>query len=376
MAAHPRLVRALLPLAALSVLLAGIAFRLRLAPRYRVARVSQGVVEGSLELPGHLEPVSTVKIGSPLAGRVASISVSIGESVKRGQTLARLEDAELRASAAGAAAQSLAAEADVRQAQVRLADLEHEGGSVERLPNGTDDSDSDLDDAAIAMAEAQLVRAVAMLGKQRALAAAALVVFQHATLKSPIDGLVLDRSIEVGEMVSTGTGSAPLFVIGSNPSRLRLVAKIDEIDVAQIHPVAVELTTPAFPLRRFTGTITAAWPTSAPRQSPTAYQIIADVPNDGLTLWPGLSVLVKLPAHSAPQALRVPVEAVRFSPAGATRLADGRRSIWLLHDGKPERIQVSVGVVGDQLAEIRDPPLPPGTAVITGSARPTLPWKR
>ena len=211
-----------------------------------------------------------------------------------------------------------------------------------------------------------MVRALAMLEKQRALAAAARVVLGRATLRSPVDGLVLERSIELGEMVSANTPSPPLFVVGSDPSHLRLVASISEIDVAQMGPRSVDFTTAAFPDRVFSGTVAAVWPATIQRESPTRYQVILEIANEDLTLWPGMTVLVKLPAESAPNARRVPAEALAFSPVGVPPLAGGRSSVWVLRSGKPERIPVSVGIVGDSLAEVRDPSLPSDTPIITG----------
>ena len=355
--------------AILLVLLATLLMLSRRPPRYRIGSVSQGPLSGMLHLPGRLEPTSTVKIGSPLSGRVASISVSIGEFVKRGQTLAKLEDAELRALASGAAAQSLAAEADVRQAQVRLVDLAQGRGDADDLPGEGASADLDMDDAALAIAETQLVRAWAMLGKQRALAGAARVVLGRATLRSPVDGLVLERSIEVGEMVSANTPGPPLFVVGSDPSRLQLVASISEVDVAQMGPRSVDFTTAAFPQKVFSGTVVAVWPATAQRQSTTSYQVILEIANDDLALWPGMNVLVKLPAQSAPNAKWVPAEALAFSPVGVPPLAGGRPSVWVLRRDTPERIPVSVGIIGDSLAEIRDPALASDTPIITGSNR-------
>ena len=244
----------------------------------------------------------------------------------------------------------------MRQAEVRLAHLEPGGDDADESPGRTDEPGPDLDEAALAIAQVQLVRALAMLERQRALADAARVVFRRATLRSPVDGLVLERSIEVGEMVSTNAASRPLFVIGSDPSRLRLVASIDELDVAEVRPRSVEFTTPAFPDRRFRGTIVGLWPASAQRRSPTEYQVLAEVANDDFTLWPGLSVRVRLPAHSAPRVRRVPIEALAFSPPGVPALAEGRPAVWVLRDGKPERIPVAVGITGEALAEIVPPP--------------------
>jgi HlyD family secretion protein len=352
--------------AILAVLAAGLALRAGSTPeaaRYRTETVTRGQVTGVLRVPARVIPRAAIRVGAQRVGRVTTVLAAPGDQVKRGQVLARLDDRELRALAIGARAAALAAQVNAKQAEMRLAQI------VYLMQNGGAATDEDGDHlsatalhAAALEAEVTLVNAAADLKKQSAAVEAARAVLDGAVLRAPIDGVVLNRAVEAGETVAAGI---PLFVIGTDPSEMQVVASVGEGDLTRMRPGHATFVVPAFPHRVFQANVGGIEPT-APAEpksgSVTGYQVRLLAANREMELRPGMTATVSLPFSSAHEALQVPVEALRDGLDGG---GEPRNAIYVLdHARHPHRVPVEVGVTDGHMVEVRAATLEPGASVI------------
>lgn len=339
------------------------------ASRYRTETVTRGPVTGVVVLPGLLASTSTVRVGVERHGIVDSVAVKTGDRVTRGQVLARLDARDVKAQASGAAASAIAAEVEARQAEARLGQLvfllEQRDRLLPRGPQGAlgpGVRPGEIEAAAMA-AEANFVNAAAQLKKQTSAADTARALVSRSVLRAPIDGVVMSRAVEPGELAAPG---APLFVVAADQSQLDLVTTVAEADVARVESGRAHFTVPAFPERTFTAVVRAVEPAPVGDRAPYRYQVRLRAQNPLLLLRPGMSATVTLDLRSPAEALRVPVEALTFAPTGAT--GDGTQTSVHVIDqgGRLRRERVEVGVSDGKLTEVRRTAVAPGAMVVVG----------
>jgi HlyD family secretion protein len=351
--------------AILAVLAAGLALRAGSTPeagRYRTETVTRGQVTGVLRVPARVVPRAAIRVGAERVGRVVTVLAAPGDQVRRGQVLARLDDREVRALAVGARAAALAAQVNAKQAEMRLAQIVYlmQNGGTATDAEGEQLGPHELHAAALD-AEVTLVNAAAELKKQAAAVEAARAVLDGAVLRAPIDGVVLSRAVEPGETVAAGV---PLFVLGTDPSEMQVVASVGEGDVTRMRPGHATFVVPAFPHRVFQaniGVIEPATPAPPVAGSRTGYEVRLLASNHEMQLRPGMTATVSLPFASANEALQVPIEALRERPDGG----ETRNAIYVLDPARrPRRVPVEVGVTDGHRVEVRAATLEPGASVI------------
>jgi HlyD family secretion protein len=322
--------------------------RLTRAPD-RTDHVTRGAVVGVLRAEGRLQVLRSARIGSFSPGQVVAVEVDVGDSVTRGQIMARLDDLEQRAAVTDARA--AVETAQIRRARAEkhvieeLSALDDEGWSA------GDAAPGDLLTGTAGEAQLDLMTAQSQLERASSRRALARAVLARRNIRAPIDGVVLARSIDPGETITSSPPGPPLFVVGSDPSHLRLEIELDDEYAARVHPGPVAVVADALPGRSFVAEIREIRPASAVSMSASRYRISMDVENvDGL-LRPGMSASVSVPMESAPNALRVPVAALAPTALhGSSRTA----VLWVLDaNGKPSAVTVETGIMNDRLAEIR-----------------------
>jgi HlyD family secretion protein len=324
--------------------------------------VVQAPVRGVLELPAMVQPSATVRVAAEAPGRAIAVAVQPGDRVQRNQVLARIDIPELRAQAAGAEAQVVAAEADVHEAEVRLERLMSIAGNLHVPEPGEPPADDG--EAAAAIAEARVVRAMAQLDRHQVGADAARTALARALIRSPIDGVVVTRDLEPGELVRPHDVGRPLFVLAPESARVRLVATVDEEHVASVRPGAVSFTVRGLPGRSFEGQVRQALAWS---DEGRGFRVVVDADDQHGALRAGMSALLSLPMESGGGGLAVPAAALRFSPEPP---ADGA-SVWVRGaDGRPARVPVRVGVRNGDMVEVIGARLRPGTPVLVAAVAP------
>ncbi len=376
-------------------------------PRYETAKVTRGDLVVKVSATGNLQPTNNVEVGSELSGIVAQVLVEENDVVKKGQVLARLDLSKLedavnmaKASVAVAEAQVLQAEATVREAQGRLARLQQ----LATLSSGKAASPSELEAAAAdrERAEANAVSARANVSQVRARLRSDETNLGKASIRSPIDGVVLVRSVDPGQTVAATLQAPVLFTLCEDLAKMELEVSVDEADVGQVRVgQKATFSVDAWPSREYTGVITRVGFGAQVKDGVISYPAVIAVANDDLSLRPGMTGTAEIVTVTRAGALLLPNAALRFSPeqVAASPPAKGGGVVGKLMPRPPFRrqkgkvegatqparprlfvpdgsgikpIEVAIGVSDGQRTELLEGPLRAGDEVVVGvaSARP------
>ena len=213
-------------------------------------------------------------------------------------------------------------------------------------------------------AQLELLHTETEIARRTAALSLARRLFARRVIRAPMDGIVLERNIEPGESIPASPPGPPLFVIGADPTTLRLEVEIDERYVGGVLPGPVTFTSPAHGAYTFSGTIREVIPAPTALRSPRPYLVVIDVANPDGALRPGMSAQVDLPVVTGRDALAVPNAAL--SSGAETKLA-------LVSDdhGRAEAVAVGVGVANADLTEVMGPGVAAGRVVVTDASPST-----
>jgi HlyD family secretion protein len=374
------------------------------APVYVTEALRKGNLTLTVSANGTLQPTRAVNIGSELSGTVKRVLVDVNDRVKTGQVLVELDTAKLndqvlrsRAALAASQAQLAQAGATVKETQSSLARFEE----VARLSGGKVPSAAELDAAraAVERAVAAEASARANVASARATLATDETNLSKASIRSPIDGVVLSRSVDPGNAVAASLQAVTLFSVAEDLSQLRLEVSVDEADVGSVKAgQKASFTVSAYPARRYPATINRVAFGSTKTDNVVTYVTTLDVDNSDLSLRPGMTAAATIVATERNDVLLVPNTALRFSPtttdATAARSgssstvlstlmprmprsttprratetnggAPGLRQIWVLKDGQAVAQEVKTGISDGRHTEVTGEGLAEGLAIIT-----------
>jgi HlyD family secretion protein len=291
------------------------------APKYRTAEVDRGSIESVVSATGTIRPVVQVEVGSQVSGTVEKLFADYNSRVKAGQVILQLEQSSFRA-------RKVQAEAAVSRAEASVKDGERSLARAQELFTKQYLSQAELDAAQVAL---ELRKAD--LKQARAQLEAAQVDLEHATIRAPIDGVVISRSIDLGQTVAASLQAPKLFVIANNLSQMQVETRIDEADIGQMRPgLPVTFTVDAFPDREFEGQVTQVRLEPIDEQGVVTYTTVINTGNPDLRLRPGMTANVTVKIERRDDVLRVPNAALRFRPSvpaggrgGAMTVGAGRR---------------------------------------------------
>lgn len=345
---------------------------------------------------GTLQPTKSVDVGSELSGTLAEVLVQENDQVSKGQLLARLDTAKLEDAVAKSRAAVAVAEASVAEAGATLAESRAALARMRRvaeLSGGKVPAPTELDtaEAAVRRAEAAEASALAQVTQARAALKTDETNLTKATIRSPVDGVVLTRDIEPGQTVAAQMTTPVLFVIAEDLKRMELQVNVDEADVASVQPgQTASFTVSAWPGRRFPASILRVGLGSTTTDNVVTYKTVLRVDNDDLALRPGMTASATIITARRENVLRVPNAALRFTPAATGAPAasggilarllprppqapksrpatngDAQAQVWVLENGQPRPLTVSTGVSDGRQTEISGGELREGMAVIT-----------
>jgi HlyD family secretion protein len=287
------------------------------APEYVTTTVSRGDLTVTVSATGTLEPRDRVDIGAEISGRIENVFVDFNDRVARGQVLAELDTEQLRARLAQSEAALAAARAGVAQQQTTLAQERSELARAEELFRRNAIARQDLETARADQARAQA--ALQRANADAALAAAQVSVDQTAlsktAIRSPIDGMVLNRQVEPGQTVAASLQAPVLFTLASDLTQLELQVDIDEADIGSVREGQMaSFTVDAYPQRRFNATLVGVHNAPKTTEGVVTYQGVLLVDNASGLLRPGLTATAEILVDQLDNALLVPNGALRFSP--------------------------------------------------------------
>lgn len=369
---------------------------------YTTETARRGPLIVTVTATGALEPTNQVDVGSELSGTIRSVEVDFNSRVERDQVLARLDTTRLEAqvlqsSAALAAARARVMEADATGAEVssQLARLTH----VRQLSGGKVPSQTEYATAAAAVERARAASesARAAVSQAQATLDAQRTDLSKAEIRSPIDGIVLSRSVEPGQTVAASLQAPVLFRLAEDLAKMELVVSVDEADVGQVREGQLaSFGVDAWPDRSFSARVEQLRYGAQAAEGVVSYQAVLRVDNPELLLRPGMTATAEIRVSERKDALLVPNAALRFRPPEQNQSADGglrrallpgprpRRSgapaeiaqgreqrVYVLQRAAPEERALTVGESDGMWTEVTGGALTEGDEVIVASSGPT-----
>ncbi|MGO1541656.1 MAG: efflux RND transporter periplasmic adaptor subunit [Luteimonas sp.] len=287
---------------------------------WRTTAVERGNIRVAISATGTLSATSTVVIGSQISGQVTDVLVDFNDVVKKDQVIARIDPSTYEAQIEQGNAQIASAQASLAQARATLAnaeaDYQRKAGLGERQLVAR--SDVDLARAALDQARAQVASAQAQIRQQTASTRTIQVNLERAVIRSPVDGVVLIRTIEPGQTVAASLQAPELFTIAEDLARMQIELAVDEADIGQVQVgQGVSFTVDAFPGREFRGEVLQVRLAATDTNNVITYPVVVAVDNSDGTLLPGLTVNAEIEVSRRDDVLLVSNAALRYQPAGA-----------------------------------------------------------
>lgn len=275
----------------------------RQAPAWRFVEVERGDIRQTISATGSLSAVTTVSVGTQVSGQIAELHVDFNDRVKEGQLLARIDptlarqavtDAE--ASLARARAQLVAAQRDWERNRHLL-----EQGLVAASAFDATQSSFEVARANVRSAEVAVERARQNLA--------------YTSIHAPIDGVVVERNVDLGQTVAASLSAPQLFLIANDLAEMEILASVDESDIGRIQTgQTVRFTVQAYPDETFEGTVRQVRLQSTTMENVVNYTAVIGVRNDTGRLLPGMTASVEFMVETAENVLKVPNAALRFRP--------------------------------------------------------------
>jgi HlyD family secretion protein len=331
------------------------------APQFRTETADRGDISAQVSANGTLNPVTLVNVGTQVSGTVKRIEADFNQQVKAGQVLAELDPALFQAALAQSTANLANAQAQLDLAQANAARMQtlFKQEYVSRL---------ELDQAVAAQAQA-----AAQLRLARAQQTRDQINLGFTTIRSPVDGTVIDRQVDVGQTVAASFQTPTLFQIGKDLTRMQIDSTVSEADIGQVRiGQPVKFRVDAFPDAEYSGVVRQVRLNAKTEQNVVTYNVVVDVANADLALMPGMTANLRVQVETRPDVLRVPTTALRFRPAdGASEGAGKPRgsAVYVLVNGKPERVAVKTGISDKAFTQIVDGKLKAGDTVVVADLR-------
>jgi HlyD family secretion protein len=287
---------------------------------YRTAVVDRGTIAVTISSTGSLSAISTIDIGAQVSGLVQAVLVDYNDRVHKDQVIARIDPSNLNAKVQQAAGAVAASQGQLAQAQATAKNAEADFARKSDLGQRQLIAHSDVDAARAArgQAEGAVAAAQAQIAAQQAALASAKLDLEHSLIRSPVDGVVINRSVEPGQTVAASLQTPTLFQIAEDLRQMQIVLAVDEADIGQVKVgERVRFNVDAFPDRDFNGTVKQIRLGATNTQNVITYPVVVTVDNDDLTLLPGMTVNAEIQVSRRDNVLRVPNAALRFKPADA-----------------------------------------------------------
>jgi HlyD family secretion protein len=351
------------------------------APALTTDAITRGDIVNVVSATGALQAVTMVQVGSQVSGTIESLMADFNSIVTKGQVLAKLDQSTYLSGVEQVQAALVNAEAEVERLQVaRVAadnalERARELSTRQLLPA----ADLQAAETASRSAAAQVVGARAKVVQARSAVDAANVNLGKTVIRSPIDGVVIARNVDVGQTVAASLSAPTIFVIAADLSDMQVNASVDESDVGQIRagqPVTFRVD--AYPSATFDGTVSQVRLDPTTANNVVTYAAIIDAPNPELKLKPGMTATVTIEVARREGVLRAPAAALRFKPSGdllqklvVAAPAGKSPVVWVSANGQLTPAAVQAGASDGAFTELVNSSLAEGTLVVTRAASTT-----
>ena len=347
------------------------------APTYRTATVQRGNIESTVSATGSLGAVTTVQVGTQVSGQVSAIYADFNSKVKKGQLIARIDPTLQQQAVADA-------ETGVARANATLQQTQGDYAREKQLHDSGFATDPEFETARlnyqVAVANGRSAQIALDKAKQN---------LAYTSIYAPIDGIVVERDVDVGQTVAASLSAPQLFVIANDLSRMQILATVDESDIGKIrNGQPVTFTVQAYPGQRFTGTVRQVRINPATVNNVVNYTAVIAVANPDARLLPGMTATVKFDVGSVQNVLVVPNAALRFRPAtsssstaaanassGVARTrkpqvgaADSSATLWSLNaHGALVPVRVHTGLTDGTRTQVSGSGISQGMSIVIGT---------
>lgn len=380
--------------------------------KYKTETASKGDIEALVVTTGTLNPVTIVEVGSQVSGKIEKLHVDFNSTVREGEIIAKIDQSSFLTSVEQNKANYHSAIATLEKAKVTLENNNKKYNRALELfeKNLISYEEKESAETQYLSAKADLQSAEARLKEANSQLDSSKVDLAHTIIKSPIDGIVINREVSVGQTVAASFQAPVLFQIADDLNKMQVECSVDEADIGKVkEDQKVSFTVDAFPEESFTGVVTQVRYSPEVIQNVVTYTTIVEVKNPGLKLRPGMTATVSIVVGEARNALRVPNAALRFTPPlspaqmselfediGKGREEDGSRNsgadgqtsgrqgpysedqlpalmtsdtplVWVIDEnGNPRPIVIKTGVSDNSYKEVIWGMLKEGQQIITG----------
>jgi HlyD family secretion protein len=334
---------------------------------YRTARIDRGSIATTVAATGTVQAVATIQVGTQVSGQISEIPADFNTEVKKGDVIARIDPQSFQNAVEQSEAEVGIAEAALTKAQVKLRDAEDEEQRKQKLAATGAGSAVEQTKALAArlLAAAEVQNAAATVAKSKAMLKEARLNLERTQIRSPINGVVIQRAVEQGQTVAAELEAPTLYVIAQDLRDMQVNLSVDEADIGRVaigQPVTFTVDT--FPQREFKGEVLQVRKYPVVKENVTTYVVVVSARNPDLVLLPGLTANARIVIESKDNVLKVPSAALRFRPKD--KVFSGP-AVWLLGVGAPVEKAVHVGLSDASFVEIEGD-IREGEKVVIGPA--------
>jgi HlyD family secretion protein len=342
--------------------------------------VERRSIEAKVTATGTLSALVTVQVGSQVSGRIQEILVDYNSPVKKGQVIARIDPQLYQAAVERSRASVLVAKANLQKAKVEAENARRQAARSKELRDKQFIAQAELEtaEASAASAQTQVASAEASLSQAQAALNEAEVNLKYTTIVSPTDGIVISRSVDVGQTVAASLQAPTLFTIAEDLRKMQVDTSVGEADVGRLQPgMRATFTVDAYPGEHFEGTIRQIRNAAQTVQNVVTYDAVIDLENPELKLKPGMTANVTVITAQRQDVIAVPNAGLRFrpaatpptgSPAPTAAPKPGGKTLFVLREGRPNPIPVKTGLTDGSVTEVVEGELHEGDRIITAMA--------
>ena len=366
------------------------------AVSYKTAKLEKGTIVAMVSATGNLSAVTTILVGTQVSGTIQKLYVDYNSRVRKGETIAEIDPALFNAAVEQAQGNALAAEANLLKAKVALADAER---TLQRnkklLADGIiSQGDFDLAETAWQSAKASIRAAEGSVAQTRGALMQAQTNLRNSIIRSPVDGVVISRAIDVGQTVAASFQTPTLFTIAQDLTKMQIEVSVDEADISRIKiGQQATFSVDAYPEQKFSGKVVQIRSAPVVNQNVVTYVVVVNVDNSEMKLKPGMTANVSIVVAEKEDVVKIPPAALRFKPKGGEekgaakgeaapaapsmgkggregggkpgeKKAGGGQIVYTLKEGKPVPLSIKTGIANSSGVELLEGALQEGDEVI------------
>jgi HlyD family secretion protein len=353
---------------------------------YRTAKVERGTIVSTVAATGNLSAVTTVQVGTQVSGTIQKLYVDYNSRVKKGQTIAEIDPSLFNASVEQARGNAINAEANLQKARVTLADAERTLSRNRKLLSDgiISQGDFDVSETAQQSAKASLRAAEGSVAQTKGALLQARTNLRYSVIRSPVDGVVISRAVDVGQTVAASFQTPTLFTIAQDLTKMQIETSVDEADISRVAlDQKATFTVDAYPEQTFAGKVVQVRSAPVVTQNVVTYVVVVNVDNRELKLMPGMTANVSIETARKDNVLKIPPAAFRFKPkmksdeqkvksadkplqqrSGKQGIRKKTQQVYILKEGKPVAVPVQTGIGNNSSIELVEGALKEGDEVV------------